>query len=46
MAVTGASEKDIDLLFGWLEAYYSAKMQDHYESVFTRERRCRVTSQA
>ena len=46
MALTGATEKDIDLIFGWCEAFYHAKMQDHYESVFTRSRRCQVTSMA
>eukprot|EP00310_Coccolithus_braarudii_P010010 CAMPEP_0183371654 /NCGR_PEP_ID=MMETSP0164_2-20130417/106067_1 /TAXON_ID=221442 /ORGANISM="Coccolithus pelagicus ssp braarudi, Strain PLY182g" /LENGTH=87 /DNA_ID=CAMNT_0025548241 /DNA_START=386 /DNA_END=649 /DNA_ORIENTATION=+ len=29
MTSTGSTEKDIDLLFGWMEAFYSAKMQDH-----------------
>ena len=46
MTLTGATEKDIDLIFGWNEAFYHAKMQDHYESVFTRSRRCQVTSMA
>jgi hypothetical protein len=40
---TGASEQDIDLMFGWMEAFYSARMQLHYESYFVRERRCAVT---
>jgi hypothetical protein len=40
---TGATEQDIDLMFGWMEAYYSARMQIHYESYFVRERRCAVT---
>ena len=44
MAETGATEQDIDLLFGWMEAFYSQKMQIHYEAKFVRERRCRVTS--
>ena len=43
MSVSGASEQDIDLTFGWMEAFYSAKMQVHYESRFKRERRCCVT---
>ena len=46
MGLTGATEKDIDLIFGWNEAFYHAKMQDHYECVFTRSRRCQVTSMA
>jgi hypothetical protein len=44
MAVTGATERDIDLIFGWKEAFYSKEMQLHYESSFDRERRCMVTS--
>ena len=40
---TGASEEDIDLVFGWQEALYSAKMQRHYETKFNRERRTAVT---
>ena len=43
MSVSGASEQDIDLTFGLMEAFYSAKMQVHYESRFKRERRCCVT---
>ena len=43
MSQTGASEQDIDLTFGWMENFYSAKMQVHYESRFTRERRSCVT---
>jgi len=43
MAETGATEQDIDLVFGWIEAFYSAKMQVHYESKFDRERRKNVT---
>ena len=43
MGETGATEQDIDLMFGWMEAYYSARMQIHYESYFVRERRCAVT---
>mmetsp|Transcript_66296 Transcript_66296/g.198036 ORF Transcript_66296/g.198036 Transcript_66296/m.198036 type:complete len:2091 (+) Transcript_66296:2828-9100(+) len=43
MKESGATEQDIDLTFGWMEAFYSAKMQIHYESRFTRERRCCVT---
>ena len=44
MAETGATEADIDLVFGWNEAFYSAKMQRHYESHFDRIRRAAVTS--
>ena len=44
MHLTGATEEDIDLIFGWMEAFYSAKMQRHYDSGFTRERRSKVTS--
>ena len=43
MAETGASEQDIDLVFGWMEAMYSARMQLHYESKFDREKRKAVT---
>ena len=46
MALTGASEQDIDLYFGWLERFYQQKMQIHYESRFTRTRRSAVTSLA
>ena len=44
-ALTGATEQDIDMIFGWLEAMYSHKMQLHYESRFDRTRRSMVTSQ-
>ena len=44
MGETGATEQDIDIIFGWLEAMYSQKMQLHYESTFTRTRRAAVTS--
>ena len=43
MGQTGATEEDIDLTFGWQEAMYSKKMQIHYESRFTRDRRVNVT---
>ena len=39
----GATETDIDIIFGWLENFYSAKMQMHYESKFDREKRKVVT---
>ena len=45
MAKSGVSEQDIDLVFGWLEALYSQKMQVHYESSLSRVRRAMVTSQ-
>ena len=38
MHLTGATERDIDLVFGWKEAFYSKEMQLHYESSFDRER--------
>ena len=41
---TGATEQDIDLVFGWQEAFYTAKMQLHYEGIFDRVRRSAVTS--
>ena len=44
MAQTGASEADIDLVFGWQEAFYNQKMQRHYESTFDRIQRAAVTS--
>ena len=44
MAITGASEADIDLIFGWQESFYSRQMQRHYESHFDRARRAAVTS--
>ena len=43
MSVTGATEQDIDLTFGWQEAMYSARMQIHYESKYDREKRKAVT---
>ena len=44
MELTGATEMDLDLMFGWQEKMYSRKMQIHYEQRFTRERRAKVTS--
>ena len=46
MAITGATEQDIDLYFGWMERFYNAKMYIHYESRFTRTWRTAVTSLA
>ena len=40
---TGAEESDIDIVFGWMENFYSSKMQMHYESKFDREKRKVVT---
>ena len=40
---SGASEQDIDIMFGWQEAVYSAKMQMHYETKLIREVRTSVT---
>ena len=44
MEQTGVTEADIDIIFGWQEAFYSQKMQRHYESHFDRIRRAAVTS--
>ena len=41
---TGATEEEIDLVFGWQEALYSQRMQRHYESDFDFIRRAAVTS--
>ena len=41
---TGATEQDIDLVFGWQEAFYAAKMQIHYQSPDDIVRRAAVTS--
>jgi hypothetical protein len=43
MARSGASEQDIDLVFGWMEKMYSQRMQYHYETRFNRDKRYRVT---
>ena len=43
MSKSGATEYDIDLVFGWMERFYSQKMQLHYETRFNREQRYRVT---
>ena len=43
METTGASEQDIDITFGWMESFYSAKMQMHYETKLKREKRSAVT---
>ena len=44
MHITGATERDIDLVFGWNEHMYRAIMQLHYESNTQRDRRAMVTS--
>ena len=44
MHITGATERDIDMLFGWNEHLYKAMMQLHYESNLQRDGRSKVTS--
>ena len=44
MEITGATERDIDIIFGWNEHMYRAIMQLHYESNLQRDRRAKVTS--
>ena len=44
MHITGATERDIDIIFGWNEHLYKSVMQYHYESNLQRDRRSRVTS--
>ena len=44
-ATTGATEREIDITFGWQEALYNSIMQLHYESHFDREQRATVTSE-
>ena len=41
---TGATEQDIDIVYGWNEAMYSAQMQRHYDSDFDFLRRAAVSS--
>ena len=43
-ALTGATDMDLDLTFGWQERFYNSKMQVHYEARFDRRRRAAVTS--
>ena len=43
-AATGATEEEIDLVFGWQEALHSQRMQRHYESDFDFIRRAAITS--
>ena len=40
---TGASDTDIDLFFGWMEAYYRKLMALHYAGRGDRVKRARVT---
>jgi len=40
---TGVSEVDIDLFFGWMEAFYQKLMQLHYAGRGDRVKRARVT---
>ena len=44
MHLTGATERDIDMLFGWNEHLYKSMMQLHYESNIQRDGRSKVTS--
>ena len=44
MHLTGATERDIDMIFGWNEHLARAVMQLHYESNMERDRRSKVTS--
>ena len=44
MEITGATERDIDIIFGWNEHMYRAVMQLHYESNTQRDQRAKVTS--
>jgi hypothetical protein len=44
MHITGATERDIDLQFGWNEHVAAMIMQLHYESNVERDRRSKVTS--
>ena len=41
---TGATEEDIDCTFGWQEAMFNKKMQNHYQARFERTARAAVTS--
>ena len=44
MHLTGSTERDIDMIFGWNEHMYKAIMQLHYESNLQRDKRAKVTS--
>ena len=42
-ATTGASEEDIDAMFGWNEAAARKRQQLHYEGRAERAKRARIT---
>ena len=44
MHITGATEIDIDRMFGWNEAWYRKKMQLHYAGRDERVKRTKITS--
>jgi hypothetical protein len=44
MNLTGASETDIDRMFGWNEAWYRKKMQLHYAGRDDRVKRAKITA--
>ena len=44
MSETGASDTDIDRMFGWCEAWYRKKMQLHYAGRDDRVKRAKITS--
>ena len=44
MSETGATETDIDRMFGWCEAWYRKKMQLHYAGRDDRVKRAKITS--
>jgi hypothetical protein len=44
MRETGATETDIDRMFGWCEAWYRKKMQLHYAGRDDRVKRAKITS--
>ena len=43
MSETGATETDIDRMFGWCEAWYRKKMQLHYAGRDDRVKRAKIT---
>ena len=44
MSLTEVSEADIDLVFGWMEAFYGQKMQRHYSIFSVGRKRALVVS--
>ena len=44
MSKTGASESDIDRIFGWNESWYRKKMQLHYAGREDRVKRAKYTA--